>query len=277
MSNFQSNIISIYGEKGQQWLDNLPQTIEKLAQEFGLTDIKTGMKDVPLSFNYIFFAKYQGIDAVVKVSPESKDSMREAQALKHFSGLGMTKLLAYDDTTIIMERAVPGMILAKDDSVSLEIACTVMKKLHSASTDFDKSYFMDIEERLKPIDQTSDFMQDMLQKARAYKQELLPKYTKRILLHGDLHHDNILKHGDSYIAIDPKGVIGDPINEAWCYVIDYEKDTKFIAEYFGFNLEDLRKWYFVHVVLAICWCLEDNINPERFLKIAERIMLRQSL
>ena len=49
MSNFHSNIISIYSDKGQQWLDSLPQTVEKIAQEFGLTDIQTGMKDVPFS------------------------------------------------------------------------------------------------------------------------------------------------------------------------------------------------------------------------------------
>ena len=82
-NNFHSNIISIYGERGQQWLDSLPQTIEKLAQEFSLTDIQTGMKDVPLSFNYIFFAKYQGVDAVVKVNPKSQDSRRESESMKN--------------------------------------------------------------------------------------------------------------------------------------------------------------------------------------------------
>ena len=64
MSNFHSNIISIYSDKGQKWLDSLPQTVEKIAQEFGLTDIQTGLTDVPLSFNYIFFARYQGTDAL---------------------------------------------------------------------------------------------------------------------------------------------------------------------------------------------------------------------
>lgn len=270
-SNFSSNIISIYGDKGQQWLDSLPQTIEKLTAEFGLTDVQTGMKDVPLSFNYIFFAKYQGKDAVVKVSPKAEDSVREAEALRHFNGQGMARLLAQNDTTIIMERAIPGTVLDKNEPDSIGVACEVMQKLHTSNTDFDKSYFMDIEEWLAPIDQPWDFREDILQRAREYKNALLPKYTKKILLHGDFHHDNILKHSGSYIAIDPKGVIGDPINEAWAMVIDYEKDTKFIAEFFGFDLEDLRKCYFVHVVLAICWCLEDNIHPESFVKIAERV------
>lgn len=271
MTNFHSNIISIYGEKGQQWLDNLPKTIENLAQEFSLTDIQTGMKDVPLSFNYICFAKYQGIDVVLKISPNPEDIKREAEALKHFNGNGMARLFAYSKQAIIMERAIPGTVLSKEDPSSIMRACEVMKKLHSSNSDFDKSHFMDIHQWLNKIDLDWDFRQDILEKAREYKKELLPKYTKRILLHGDLHHDNILRGGDHYVAIDPKGVIGDPIHDAWNMVIDYEKDTKFIADYFGFNLEDLRKWYFVHVVLAICWCLEDNISPERFVKIIEKI------
>ena len=31
-----------------------------------------------------------------------------------------------------------------------------------------------------------------------------------MLLHGDLHHHNILRSGDTWLAIDPKGVVGDP-------------------------------------------------------------------
>jgi streptomycin 6-kinase len=34
-----------------------------------------------------------------------------------------------------------------------------------------------------------------------------------VLLHGDLHQDNILSQGDDWLVIDPKGVIGFPINE----------------------------------------------------------------
>ncbi|HJP83918.1 MAG TPA: aminoglycoside phosphotransferase family protein, partial [Fimbriimonadaceae bacterium] len=29
-------------------------------------------------------------------------------------------------------------------------------------------------------------------------------------LHGDLHQENVLRHGDAWVAIDPKGLIGDP-------------------------------------------------------------------
>jgi len=41
--------------------------------------------------------------------------------------------------------------------------------------------------------------------------QLWEKYTDRLLLHGDLYHDNILLGKNGYCAIDPIGVIGDPV------------------------------------------------------------------
>lgn len=271
MTYFHSNIISLYGDNGQKWLDNLPQTIEKVTKKYALTDVQTGMKDVPLSFNYIFFAKYKNTDAVIKLSPNIKDSKRETEALRHFNGMGMVKLLAAYDNIIIMERAEPGIILEKNNPRSIEIACNCLTKLHSANTNFNKSYFPTIEEWLKPIDLEWNYNPDIIRQARKYKEELLPQYNKRILLHGDLHHDNILKHGNGYVAIDPKGLIGDPINDMWNLVTDFEQDTIYIANHFNYKLSDIRKWYFIHLVLAICWGFEDNIYPEKFIAIAEKI------
>ena len=54
------------------------------------------------------------------------------------------------------------------------------------------------------------------------------------------------------MVIDPKGVIGYPINEVWAFIIDIEKDTEFIANYFKFNLQEVRNWYFIQLILAIC-------------------------
>jgi streptomycin 6-kinase len=55
---------------------------------------------------------------------------------------------------------------------------------------------------------------NILQKARTLKEHLLAKMSALpVLLHGDLHQDNILSQGDDWLVIDPKGVIGFPINE----------------------------------------------------------------
>ena len=43
--------------------------------------------------------------------------------------------------------------------------------------------------------------------------DLLASSAPAVLLHGDLHHGNILRHGEDWVAIDPKGVIGEPAYE----------------------------------------------------------------
>lgn len=69
---------------------------------------------------------------------------------------------------------------------------------------------------------------------------------------------------------DCRGVIGSPMNEIWAFVIDIERDIPFIAQYFNFRTQDVFNWYFVHVILAACWNLEDNIDASLFLRLAEK-------
>lgn len=47
----------------------------------------------------------------------------------------------------------------------------------------------------------------------AIAQELLQRETDAVPLHGDLHHDNVLKAGRGYCAFDAKGMWGDPAYE----------------------------------------------------------------
>ena len=86
-----------------------------------------------------------------------------------------------------------------------------------------------------------------------------------------LSHENILQNGQEWRIIDPKGVIGAPIHEVWAFVMDFEKDTLYIADFFGFPLEEVRGWYFVHLMKAACWNVEDNVKPNLFLDLAEKV------
>ena len=80
----------------------------------------------------------------------------------------------------------------------------------------------------------------------------------------------ISSDGD-WLVIDPKGVIGAPIHEMWALVMDIKKDIPFIANFFGFTRQSMYGWYFVHLVKAICWNLEDNLESKLFLELAEKV------
>lgn len=96
-------------------------------------------------------------------------------------------------------------------------------------------------------------------------------------MHGDLHHDNIISDGNDYLVIDPKGVIGHPIHEVWAFAYNIDHDLQYIAQAFAFPLEDVVKCYFVHALLAACWCIEDNSDPSLFLGLVEKVSIKFSL
>lgn len=110
-----------------------------------------------------------------------------------------------DPTTgaILMERAIPGT------------------KLHESGLDEDDqtAVWRDIALAIRTI--SGD---DLLPMNRYYGAsdplvvELIETTDQNTPLHGDLHHENILRHGDGWMCIDAKGLIGDPANEGAAFV-----------------------------------------------------------
>lgn len=63
---------------------------------------------------------------------------------------------------------------------------------------------------------------------------LIDSQTERVLLHGDLHHENVILGPDGWIVIDAKGLWGDPAFEAAAFVrnpIDWIGDIPNLTDY----------------------------------------------
>lgn len=134
MTTFHSNIISIYGEKGKAWIDELPQIISAISSRLDLRDLK---EVTNLTYNYVL-SDFQGDDPIIlKLGLDNEALAREAFALRYFEGYGAVKALAEDKGMLLLERAVPGASLKNyfpnREKESIEIACKVMKKLHKAN------------------------------------------------------------------------------------------------------------------------------------------------
>ncbi len=265
---FESNILNIYADKGRMWLDKLPIIVKQLASQHGLQ----GLQPVSnLSFNYVLSGFQGKTPIILKLGLDEEALERESLALKCYFGYGAVQVLVEDNGVLLLERAVPSTSLKSyflnKDLAAIEIACHVMKKLHQAK--ISKNHrFPHIKEWLSTLDKEWKLPFNYLHKARTLRDHLLKATVPNVLLHGDLHHDNILRNGDDWLVIDPKGVIGSPLNEMWAFVMDIPRDIPFIAQYFGYKEQDLFDWYFVHVILAACWNLEDNIDASLFLNLA---------
>ena len=274
MNTFQSNIISIYGEKGEAWLNELPQLVLAISSRLGLRDLK---EVTNLTYNYVL-SGFQGDNPIIlKLGLDHELLTREAFALKCFKGVGAVKVLAEDDGILLLERAVPGTspksYFPTNENESIEIACRVMKNLHQANIPRTHN-FPHITDWLTALDKDWAIPAAYLKKARKLRDQLLKTTGPDVLLHGDLHHDNILQNGDDWLVIDPKGAIGEPSYELAAFIrnpmpellnhadvpnIIHNRVTHF-AKIMELPSQRIFDWCFVQAVLSWVWALEDGCD-----------------
>ncbi|AZL16352.1 hypothetical protein [Rickettsiales endosymbiont of Stachyamoeba lipophora] len=107
MSKFRNNIINIYQEKGQDWLNQLPDLLRILPDKWDLSDLKSVEN---LSFNYILKG-FQGKSPIVlTIGLDNNSLYQEAKTLRAWSGLGAIKIYEFDNYlgVLLLEQAVPG-------------------------------------------------------------------------------------------------------------------------------------------------------------------------
>lgn len=269
-NSFESNIVNIYGDRGKQWLDDLPAIISKIANKWHLTKLSPVAN---LSMNYVATGLMRHQEVIVKLSLDKASINREYNALNALSSYAAVKVLAYQPGALLLEKLSPSTslktYLPSRREEAIEIACQTTKRLHKAP--LPKNIDLPtIEERFSLLDKEWLISQDYLILARKFRDEIFAKNHIRKILHGDLHHDNIIQDGNFWKVIDPHGVIGFPINEVWAFVYDMDKDIPFIAKCFDFKISDVQKCCFMHSVLSAVWAVEDNMNPTFWLDLASK-------
>ena len=99
-----------------------------------------------------------------------------------------------------------------------------------------------------------------------------------MLLHGDLHHDNVLRHEDGWLAIDPKGFIGDPVFDVCAFIHNPMPDLQQIdqpaniisariqwcSDILHLDKQRILDWLYVKSVLCWAWSLDGNLDPSYF-------------
>lgn len=271
MSQFEENIMNTYGERGKAWLAELPELVQKAAEMWDLTDLKPIEN---LSYNYVLTCMKNEQPVILKLTLDPDRLKKEVCALKAFLGYGAVPVLATTETALLLERILPGYslnaYLPHKKEEALHIICKIMKRLYQAPLK-EITLLPHIKDLLTTLDKEWNIPKNLLEKARALKNSLLQIGDTPVLLHGDLHHNNILSNDAEWWVIDPQGIIGYPVNEVWAFIIDPIHDTQYIADFFKYNVRTVREWYFVHLILTACWNINDNQNPAFFIKLAHKI------
>ena len=204
---------------------------EKYKKQWELTEIE--FQPELSNNNLIFYAVSKRYGKVLLKIRIDNGFDNEILALKLFQGENFCKLYEYsfEDEAYIMERIVPAHTLYESAprNERIKIAARIFKGLHK--TDLPDGAFPTCTEWFEAGKEGMKYRDDCeelhqyLDSAEQMLTYLCQKYSRHLLLHGDLHHENILKNENGgYTVIDPKGVIGDPVFDLSRFILDEFRD-----------------------------------------------------
>lgn len=277
---FARTMIELHGDAGAAWVAVLPALLDRCAARWGLTILPP----YALSYNYVAPAvRADGTPVVLKVGWPGQELLTELAALRFYDGHGIVRLLDADPAwgAFLLERLIPGTMLSEvpDDAAATHIAAGVMQHLwrplppdHGFRSVADWAAGL---AKLRPLFDggTGPLPAPLVERAEALFAELLPSQAAPVLLHGDLHHWNIMAAQRApWLALDPKGIAGEPAYEVGALLRNQvarllaspdpgramARRVDILAETLGFDRARLVGWGVAQAVLSAWWSIEDH-------------------
>lgn len=272
------NIGTYFGEDGLKWVADFKQHLERVTREW---EVNLQKPFSNLSVNFVAPVTLRnGDQAVLKMGFPHKDLATECHALCHFAGQGAVKLLRCEPSegTMLLEYLKPGRPLKEldDDDEATRIAAQAMKLIWKPVRDESlypsvKDWFQGFKKLRQRFDGDSGpFDSGMIALAENVSTELLGGMGEQVVLHGDLHHDNIVSsNSHGWVVIDPKGVVGEREYEVGAllrnpspeiYTKQFERRVEILAEELGFDRQKITQWAFTQAVLSAVWSVDGPVD-----------------
>jgi streptomycin 6-kinase len=154
-----------------------------------------------------------GNEVVLKIPEAHAEESGSIETLLRFSKCGGVPILRHDPHTgaILMPRLRPGSVLSDaglvdDDAIRICAELTVgLRKAPRCDGISLETWFRTF---------LNEGPEDPVRVCR----RLIETTSRWTILHGDLHHGNILLSDESWVVIDPKGIWGDPAFEPCSFI-----------------------------------------------------------
>jgi streptomycin 6-kinase len=166
------------------------------------------------------------------------------------------------------------MVARGEDEAATRIICGVVEQLHQQRAAPLPASLIPLTRRFRALFRTADAAgaDEHYVAAAATARRLLAEPLNTVVLHGDIHHENILRDPrGGWAAIDPKGLIGE---STYDYANTLEnpiahkdvvlspgrlrRQAEIIAETAGLELRRLLEFTFAYAALSECWGVEDG-------------------
>jgi streptomycin 6-kinase len=228
--------------------------------------------------------RHAGEPAMLKLAL-SNEERRGAALMVWWGGGGAARVLAHHGDALLLERAIGAASLAemaregRDDEAS-RILCEVAARLHAPRARTPPP-LVTLRSWFAAIEPAAALRGGILRDAAATAKRLLRAPRDVVVLHGDLHHGNVLDAGPrGWVAIDPKGLVGErgfdfanvfcnPDGDVATAPGRLARQATVVAAAAGLDRARLLQWILAYAGLSAAWSLEDGDDPACALAVAE--------
>ena len=231
----------------------------------------------------------RGEAAMLKIATESEEKFGGV-LMAWWDGTGAARVLAMDRDAILLERAEGDRSLSafarngRDDEAT-RILCDAIAELH-APRGKPLPELIPLPVWFRELEPAAAAHGGLLARSAASARLLLAHPQEIGVLHGDIHHDNILDFGDrGWLAIDPKRLLGergfdyanlfcnpdvaDPSHPVATLPDRFARRLEIVVARTGMDRRRLLHWIIAWTGLSAAWFIGDGMSPETDFRIAE--------
>ncbi len=156
--------------------------------------------------------------AMLKIAVDAEEKFG-GLLMKWWDGQGAARVFAHEDDALLMERAeglgsLVNMARSGRDDEASRLICQVVAELHALKPGgrphLDNVDLVPLAQWFRELEPAAARDGGILTRCAASARELLASERDVVVLHGDIHHGNILDFGPrGWLALDPKRVIGE--------------------------------------------------------------------
>jgi streptomycin 6-kinase len=211
--------------------------------------------------------------AMLKIAREEEER-RGGRVMAWWNGDGAARVLAHDDHALLLERAtgprtLAAMVAAGNDDEASRILCAVAARLH-APRRAPPPELVPLSRWFQALGPAARAHGGLLAEADTAARELLGSPRDVVVLHGDIHHGNVLDAGErGWIAIDPKGLLGErtfdfvnilrnPDAATALRPGRFSRQVGVLATEVALDQRRLIEWTLAFAGLSAAWCIADG-------------------
>jgi streptomycin 6-kinase len=215
------------------------------------------------------------VAAMLKVAPHPEEK-RGGAVMAYYAGGGAAAVLAHDDEAVVLERldgprSLAAMARGGEDEAACRILCDTAARLHAPRAGPLPAVIIPLDQWFADLWPRAAAAGGFFAEAAAIARELLAGSAPAVVLHGDIHHGNVLDGAErGWRAIDPKGLLG-PRGYDYANMIcnpdaatarrHFDRRVSLVSELSAQAPGEVLRWLVAYTALSASWTLGSGGDP----------------